>query len=484
MPKTRNIVEFGDFQTPLELASQAVGLLGDDDNPPRTIVEPTCGKGNFLATAIRFFPSVHRVLGFEINPVYAEEAKFMLRSDPRVEIREADFFRTDWNATFDGLPEPILVVGNPPWVTNAALGALGSANRPERKNFLGFSGFEALTGKSNFDISEWILIHLAEAMSRKTGQVAMLVKTAVARKLCLYVWSRNLPVKRLVLFQISAMKSFGASVDACFFLMDFGLSCCSREAEIYPSLSWDTTRQRIGFREGGVVADLDRYERTKHLSLKGKMKMWRSGIKHDCSSVFEFTRQGNLYRNGMDELVDLEPDYLFPLFKTSDVSRGFSREPRFVLVTQQSVKDDTSEIARKAPKTWSYLLNHAEMLDRRGSSIYKNRARFAVFGVGDYSFTPWKIAISALYKKLNFTVLPPIDGKPVMVDDATYFIPADTENEARKLGSILNGQESKDFFLSHIFWDAKRPITAGLLNRLDISRLRACPENERRARRY
>jgi hypothetical protein len=470
MAKTKEVAEFGDFQTPESLALEAATLLRDDEALPRSIVEPTCGKGQFLAAGGIVFPDAQHLVGYELQKAYADLARERFQNESRASIRQGDFFQTDWQKLFDGLPQPILVIGNPPWVTNAALGALGSENRPERTNFLGFAGYDAMTGKSNFDISEWILIRLAETMNGKTGQIAMLVKTAVARKICFYAWSRNLKVKRAALFGINALKSFGAAVDACFFVMDFGVPT-SKEAEVYPSLSWESGCKRIGFRGGEIVADLDAYERTKQLAAQGKPKSWRSGIKHDCSAVFEFTKEGGRYKNGLGELVELEDEFMFPFFKTSDVARGFTKEPRFVLVTQQSVKDDTSVIAKKAPKTWAYLEKHGDTLDARGSSIYKSRARFAVFGIGDYSFTRYKIAISGLYKKLQFTVLPPIAGKPVMVDDASYFVPAKDKEEAEKLGALLNGPEAKDFFLSHIFWDAKRPITAALLNRLDISKL-------------
>ena len=33
-----------------------------------------------------------------------------------VEVREDDFFAADWSATLRDLPDPLLVIGNPPWV--------------------------------------------------------------------------------------------------------------------------------------------------------------------------------------------------------------------------------------------------------------------------------------------------------------------------------------------------------------------------------
>ena len=75
----------------------------------------------------------------------------------------------------------ILVIGNPPWVTNSDLGQLGSNNLPTKTNFQGLRGFDARTGKSNFDISEWILVRLIEALP-PDGAIAMLCKTMTARK--------------------------------------------------------------------------------------------------------------------------------------------------------------------------------------------------------------------------------------------------------------------------------------------------------------
>ena len=37
---------------------------------------------------------------------------------------EANFFATDWKRVVGQLPEPILVLGNPPWVTNAGSASL------------------------------------------------------------------------------------------------------------------------------------------------------------------------------------------------------------------------------------------------------------------------------------------------------------------------------------------------------------------------
>jgi hypothetical protein len=112
-----------------------------------------------------------------------------------------------------------------------------------------------------------------------------------------------------------------------------------------------------------------------------------------------------------------------------------------------------------------------------------------VFGVGPYSFAPWKVAISGLHKDLRFRLLGPVNGRPVVLDDACYFLPFDTEEEAAVLHAALGSGLAREFYETRIFWDAKRPITKGVLEHLRLEALvaqlgvrqlcEACAEHDR-----
>ncbi len=159
------------------------------------------------------------------------------------------------------------------------------------------------------------------------------------------------------------------------------------------------------------------------------------------------------------------------MLKSSELVQSLARPSRFMLVTQRSVGDDTAQIKTAAPKTWNYLELHARRLDARASAIYKNRPRFSVFGVGKYAFAPWKVAISGFYKQLRFRVIGPVNGKPVVFDDTCYFLPCWTEADARNLREMLQSDIATRYFGAFVFWDAKRPITAGLLGSLNLNAL-------------
>jgi hypothetical protein len=107
----------------------------------------------------------------------------------------------------------------------------------------------------------------------------------------------------------------------------------------------------------------------------------------------------------------------------------------------------------------------------RKSSIYRGQPDFAIFGIGPYSFAPWKIAISGMYKRCAFTMVGPVDGRPVMLDDTCYFLPFETEAGARRALNALRSPLASDFFAARIFWDSKRPINKALLQQLDLHAL-------------
>jgi hypothetical protein len=462
-------IEFGDFQTPEALGEQACRVLQQLGAKPRSVVEPSAGLGNLLLAALRQFPNVERATAVEINAEYADGLRERIRSSgfEHVHTHNADTFEFDWERELCDAPAPILVFTNPPWVTSATVGRLGGNNVPKKSNFLGLRGMDAMTGKSNFDVSEWSLLWLAEHLVGKRAYLGAFCKMSVARKLLGHVWRKNAPVEDASLFRIDAKEHFGAAVDACFLVLQFGEQAAPvQECKAYAELDLASDYTTLGYVDGTLVSSAASHNRWRHL-LGDERVRWRSGVKHDCSKVMELRRDGSAYINGYDQRVDIEDTFVFPLRKSSHLANG--TEPnRFVIVTQRTTGEDTERIATAAPKTWRYLLEHAEPMDARRSSIYKGRPRFSMFGIGEYSFAPWKVAVSGLYKEPHFRLLGPVDGKPVIVDDTCYFLPFDCEALAREVQSLLTSSTARQFFTSYLFLDAKRPLTRDVLSRLDL----------------
>lgn len=463
-------IEYGDFQTPKELADSVCKKLLDLGANPDFVIEPTCGLGTFIESAVQTFPSAEKFIGVEVNSEYVEELKFKSQILPHpeaVEIKEGDFFSFDWNQLLKKLDGEILVLGNFPWVTNAVQGAIGGSNLPAKSNFQNHSGFDALTGKSNFDISEFMLIKVSEWFRERRGYLAMLIKTAVARKFLNHLNKTNAGLFYSAIYTIDAMKYFDAAVDACLLYCRFEPSAKNYDYDVFESLSGETY-YRVGHRQGLIIKDLDVFEKLDYL-LGHSNEKWRSGIKHDCSEVMELTEEdGNLF-NGNNEQVNIESDFVYPLIKGSDVSNNRTTQTnKFLIVPQRTVGESTKPLKALAPNLWGYLENHARQLDARKSKIYQGNPRFSIFGVGEYSFAPWKVAICGLYKNLNFRLVGQIQNKPVVFDDTVYFLSFENHEEAKAVFDFLHSPDVQNFLSSLIFWDDKRPIKASILNKLKI----------------
>lgn len=115
---------------------------------------------------------------------------------------------------------------------------------------------------------------------------------------------------------------------------------------------------------------------------------------------------------------------------------------------------------------------------RGGSTIYAKNPRFSIFGVGDYAFRPWRIAICGLYKKLRFRLVGPMDSKPVMFDDTVYYVSFDCEEDARRALEKLTSASALSLLSSLVFWDEKRPIKTGILNVLDWNNVHDEPHRQ------
>lgn len=462
-------VEFGDFQTPVQLAREVCALLVRQEVGVDLVVEPTCGVGAFLVAAAENFPKA-RLHGWDINHGYVDQTEKALAdagASKRATVGQQDFFSHDWEMELAGIPGRLLILGNLPWVTNATVSGMNGGNLPVKANFQGFRGIEALTGKSNFDISEWMLIQLVKALRGRSATIAMLCKTGTARKLLRFAWQNDGRIAAASLHRIDAKKHFGAAVDACLLVATTG-EAGPVEAKVFDDLSARRATTTLGLAGQDLVFDIRTYRRLKHLEGLCPYQ-WRSGVKHDCASVMELRRTDRrTLENKLGEHVSIEADYLFPLLKCSDLANGRLEPERFVIVTQRRVGEDTSGIAKKAPRTWRYLDSHRSLFEARKSSIYSSRMPFALFGIGDYTFASWKVAVSGLHRAPRFALIGPVDGKPVLFDDTCYFLPFQDEQEARVVAEILNSEECREFLASLTFTDSKRPVTVELLQRLNI----------------
>lgn len=418
---------------------------------PTSVVEPTCGKGVFLLSAKDRWPHA-RYFGLEINEEYAKEAR-----SHSLPVLSGDFFEFDWSKKLDNLPDPILILGNPPWVTVSKLGSMG-VDAKSMKEFQVHSGLDAITGKANSDLSEWVILHLLSLLRGREFEICLLCKHIVARRVLEYALTRDWNICGEV-YGIDASHYFDVSTSAVLLVIRSS-DQPSHKWEFYPDLDSISPASHWGFVSNRIVPNLCGYHATRDWEGLSEPS-WRSGVKHDCAEVFEFDHS---------EVEGLESGWIFPLMKGSDIANKRWPPSRRILLTQSKLNEDTTVLETQAPNIWSYLALRKSKVEARKSRIYRGKPPFSIFGVGPYTYYPWKIAIAGMYKHLKFMLLPPYEGKPVILDDTSYLLPFDSEKEAREALEALNSEEAIRFFHSRVFWEDKRPINKSLLNSFDWTR--------------
>ncbi|MBR3268733.1 MAG: hypothetical protein IKI58_08440 [Oscillospiraceae bacterium] len=447
--------EFGDYQTPPAFCKRVCSYIINEgfSHHIEAILEPTCGIGNFLSVAVKMISKP--AYGIDINP---EHIRIALQKIPTASFTVENIFNIIPSEICNC--KDVLVIGNPPWATNSNL----SINLPKKTNFKGLRGIDALTGASNFDICEYVILQMIDSFHGTNSVICMLCKTSVARNVIVEIDRRQIPHDRIEMLNFDSHKVFGVSAAACVLIIELSSNALSsqtvcRVKDFDSMICEDTLIVNDGVLSSTNLSSFD---------FEGYCQMtWRSGVKHDCGKVMELELVNGQLINKNKEVVDIEGDLVFPLVKSSMFkSPVLTKFSKYVIVTQQQAKQDTGYIEHDYPMLWSYLSNHISDFKRRKSIIYQKAGAFSMFGIGDYSFAPYKVGVSGFYKKPLFSLL--YSSKPVMTDDTSYFLSFDNYNDAYVVMLLLNSQPVQEYLTSIAFLDSKRPYTVKLLSKLDL----------------
>ena len=191
-------VSYGDWQTPIALAEKVCAIHLSKYGSPDIVIEPTCGLGAFVFSALIKFQNIKEIHAIEINRQYTIELKLRLlldalntplQSRPDIYIYNANFFEFNFAPIIEKCKQMswnMAVIGNPPWVTNSRQGKNNSLNVPSKSNIYGLKGIDAITGKSNFDISEFITLQLLHLSQLNRGGISFLLKNSVIRNILVF----------------------------------------------------------------------------------------------------------------------------------------------------------------------------------------------------------------------------------------------------------------------------------------------------------
>ena len=220
----------------------------------------------------------------------------------------------------------------------------------------------------------------------------------------------------------------------------------------------------------------------------------RHGIVDDLDGVFQVeilgkTAKGLLQiRNSVSGrrrvkqvTAEMEPDLIYPLLKPKYVKRWRITGYDYVILPQREYgENNEKELKTKYPFTYKYLLRFKNDLLKRTSRWFKNKPFYTVFGLGNYTFKPYKVVWSAIGYLPDFAVASSVKddylGKKVLIPDNTIgFIPLDSEDEAYFLCGLLNSSYIKSI-ITHKSTKSKWGVSMELIKQLPLPRFNS--ENE------
>ncbi len=458
-------LEFGDYQTPIDFCEIVAEVVSKRCNP-KYIFEPTFGLGHFIDASYERFKNVKVFFGNEINKQYFSDYESKKKNN--TELFNEDIFKFNHSKIKEIIKnDKMLIIGNPPWVTNSELMSKELKNLPKKSNFKNLKGIDSITGASNFDICEYIIIDLLSNYIGTNTTLAMLCKTSVATNIMKNINNYSFKLNNISLYLFDAKKVFNVGCEACLFVVDIG-DIKTNTASVYDINNPEKLLYEFGWKDEKFHSRFEKLE----FDIDGKFYTeWRQGVKHDCSKIMELTKETDrISNNKLKESIELEDKYVYPLLKSSDLKENIiDTTDKYVVVTQKTVRESTAHIEKDAPKTWSYLKSHEDLFNERKSSIYNNCPPFSIFGIGDYSYSKYKVAISGFYKNPNFVLLK--GEKPIMLDDTCYFVGFDDLKDAFITMTLLNSEIVNKFLYSIAFLDKKRPYTKDILMRIDLKKL-------------
>jgi len=388
------------------------------------------------------------------------------------------------------------VIGNPPWIKWDFLSReykdkLGNLYLNIYKLF-SHRGMKAGMGYSHDDISVVFMYVSADKYLKLGGKLGYVMKQTLYksiagkefRKFKIEKNQNAIPLKVLKVNDMLKLKPFKSSAQA----ETSTIILKKGEETTYPvEYNIWTPKSRLpneNERIENVIdeIDIERYDAYPHntkdptdiwiIMKEGKEKKYfesgmnyyvpRHGIVNDMNGVFFLDIVSKekdilLVANRVEKAkkpipkveVQLEKDLIYPFLKPKNIKRWKTNGYVYGLLPQKKHgEDNESELRLKYPLTYKYLYHFKDNLLHRASKWFKIKGFpfYSIFGVGEYSFAPYKVVWCCMTYSPNFAVVSDVDDKfigrkRVMCDNTIGYFSVNDELEAHYLCGVLNSKK-------------------------------------------
>ncbi|WP_168216308.1 N-6 DNA methylase [Halorussus halobius] len=527
-------LQLGEYYTPRGVAELAVGELDVNDPESDTFLDPGCGSGIFLATCIDakrdtlgddLEPEAlvdvitDTVYGVDLNPVAVKSAKlsYLLSLLPVLEEGDVDrlelpvfladslkLTRNDQIRFGDDTIDLTVdhLVGNPPWITWGNLSeSVRDAWREKyvkQLDLLPHQGVETRLGHVNDDISVpfiWVCIH---HYLDEEGDASFVLKRDImkgpAGRLLRTQRVNSRPAAVRHIHDFNRLRPFGddVGVHSAIYTLDADV-----ESEFPIAVdSWKKTDGKPSFSTVEAMHNTLEHEETGMIPVEEDdlSSSWvredaenralgecehdiRHGVKDDAKDVYSIDRE---------QLNELEHDHIYPYIKSKHVVKyGLFGHALHLVPIKKANENNETELQNNCPETYEYLESNKQALEDRSSTWLDKGTFYNVFGLGEYTWSDYKVVWCRLGFKPHFAVVSTVDDedldeKMVIPGDHFMFISTDDKYEAHFLCGLLNSSIYQKS-IKGIASEGKSSLSKTAISKLELPEYKETEDSKRLA---
>lgn len=523
--------DLGEYFTPYWLTERTIEMSGFRGDLKRVILDPGCGSGVFLLAAAEMKYQANKdksqeevmngilrtVIGCDINPLCVLTARLNLACwlafkfglpllDVKIPVLHYDtVFERPASEQLDDirsiLPDRCdYLVGNPPWIS---WNSLPSEYRKQierellpRYALFDFHGQEAQLGHSNDDYLVTFTLVTIHHYLKEGCLCSFIIKQPLLTNVSGKTFRRfsirhvredvQLGVKEVA--DLRKVNPFGIGNETAIIVLKRG----AKTVYPVPYEMWLKNDGEIVVEKGEAKPSNDRDITSSWVVLTPDLKETefmegncvyeiRHGLKHDVADVLivrPIERNGDrliIQRISDDDkgVYEIEAEEVYPFLQPRHIGAWKINGYTYAIIPQRKAgEDNEKKLARKLPLTYKYLERFKDRFKARKSRIFAQKPFYGLFGLGTYTWKPYKVCWCGLGFKPEFVVISTVRdrliGEKLPIPDGTiYFIPLERKEEAHFVCAILNSKLVRKF-LSARSGKSKRGLSKKLMEQLSL----------------
>lgn len=394
------------------------------------------------------------------------------------------------------------VIGNPPWIKWDFL----SEEYKEKLrllyqdvyNLFSYKGIKARMGYSHDDLSILFTYIAMDKYLKNKGTLGFVLKQTLFKSIAgkefrkFQITKKNeiIPIKIMIVHDILELKPFGSGAEASVAVLKKNekteypvpyIKWTKKSKENVPKLASLNYVKKITERTefkaypdpfSGDMTDvwvlipkdskLPKINRTKNYYLP------RHGVVNDLNSVFmlkinskkesgllSITNLSDFGKKKVKKITtEIEPNLIYSLIKPDNIKKWKVDGYYYILLPcKKDSENNESDLRVNYPNTYSYLNRFKKELLSRKSKWFKGEDKpfYSLFGIGEYTFKPFKVVWCCMSYKPNFSVVSKVTDKfigikPLIPDNTIGNISFDSEKEAHFVCAVLNSEKAKLLF--------------------------------------